>query len=86
MNEEAMKGYDACEVSAEPQYSPKRRIEIDPLDYGYVVRVGCQTCAIESKSDLIKHLTEYLSDPLKVEEKYNQKEYLKYQKAIINYE
>lgn len=80
MEPEATRYSDARELLAEPNYIPKRRIEIDPLDYGYIVRVGCQTCAIESKLDLIKYLTEYLSDPLKVEEKYNQKEYLKHQK------
>lgn len=80
MEQEVAREYDARELLAEPHYIPKRRIEIDPLDYGYIVKVGCQTCAIESKSDLIKYLTEYLSDPLKVEEKYNQKEYLKHQK------
>jgi len=80
MEPELSRDYDARELPAESHYIPRRRIEIDPLDYGYTVRVGCKTCAIESKSDLIKYLTEYLSDPLKVEEKYNQKEYLKHQK------
>ena len=66
--------------SGEPiPYYPKREINISPLDYGYIVRVGCQTLAIESKQDLIKHLTDYLNNPSETENKYQQKQLLKHQ-------
>jgi hypothetical protein len=41
--------------------------------------VGCQTLAIESKQDLIKHLTDYLNNPNETENKYQQKQLLKHQ-------
>lgn len=59
---------------------PKRQITIDPLDYGYIVRVGCQNCAIESKQDLINYLTEYINNPEEAELKYRKKQLLKHQK------
>jgi hypothetical protein len=61
------------------EHSPKREINISPLDYGYIVRVGCQTLAIESKQDLIKHLTDYLNNQNETENKYNNKQLLKHQ-------
>lgn len=45
----------------------KREITISPLDYGYIVKVGCQTFAIESDETLIENLAEYLRDPSKKE-------------------
>lgn len=40
-------------------------INIDPLNYGYVVRVGCQSFAIEDSTTLVKYLAAYLADPEK---------------------
>ena len=56
-----------------------RNINIEPLNYGYIMRVGCQSLAIESKEDLLKYLTEYLNDSTKTEEKYYNKQLLKHQ-------
>lgn len=44
-----------------------KEINIRPLDYGFIINVGCQTVAIESKQDLIKYLTEYIQNPLELE-------------------
>lgn len=76
---EARESYSYGEAMIE---SPKRTITIDPLNYGYVVRVGCQNCAIESKEDLIKYLTEYINNPEEAEQKYNRRELLKHQSPI----
>ena len=57
----------------------KREINISPLDYGYVIRVGCQVLAIESKQDIIRYLTDYLNNPNETENKYQQKQLLKHQ-------
>lgn len=47
-------------------------VEIIPQSIGYLVRVGCQTFAIETKERLIEKLTAYLIDPKGTIEKYNQ--------------
>jgi len=39
-------------------------INIESLDYGFIVRVGCQTIAIETKKKLIDKLTAYIKDPV----------------------
>jgi hypothetical protein len=45
-------------------------ITIQQLSYGYVVNVGCQSFAIQNATDLISKLAEYISNPLKTEEKW----------------
>lgn len=40
-----------------------REIQIIPLNYGYNVRIGCQTVAVESIDKLITQLSKYLRDP-----------------------
>lgn len=47
-------------------------ITIEPQSVGYLVRVGCQTFAIESKERLIEKLTAYLIDPQGTINKHNQ--------------
>lgn len=49
-----------------------RQITIEPLNKGYVVRVGCQTVAVESKDRLIDLLTRYLRNPKEIETLYNE--------------
>lgn len=44
-----------------------KNINIEPLSSGYMVRVGCQTVAIETTEKLIEVLTKYLNDPKTVE-------------------
>ena len=40
-----------------------RKIVIEELDYGYVVKVGCMSFAIATKDELIYQLNGYLSNP-----------------------
>lgn len=49
-----------------------RNIQIDPLDRGFVVRVGCQTFAIEDKGVLIAKFIEYINNPIATEQKYKE--------------
>lgn len=48
-----------------------REISINPLDNGYVVRVGCQSFAVMTKEDLIKKLIAYIQNPDEVETRYH---------------
>jgi len=38
-------------------------ISITPLDFGFIVKVGCKRFAIESKDRLINELTHYINNP-----------------------
>ncbi len=38
-------------------------INIQPLNRGFLVNVGCQSIAFESHEKMLKYLSEYLSDP-----------------------
>jgi hypothetical protein len=49
-----------------------RTIQINQINHGYIVQVGCQTFAIESPSNLIAKLAEYINNPAATEEKLNQ--------------
>lgn len=46
---------------------PKHHINIESLNRGFIVRVGCQSFAVSSKQELIKLFTAYILDPVKVE-------------------
>jgi hypothetical protein len=61
------------EIEARPPQH-LRSINIEPLNRGYVVRVGCQSFAIGTKRLLIDKLTQYLSDPQGTEDKWNKGE------------
>lgn len=50
--------------------APKREITITPLSSGYVVKVGCQSIAVETTERLVKHLGLYLADPNSYERKW----------------
>ena len=47
-------------------------IVIKEIDYGYIVKIGCQTLAIESQTKLTRWLTEYIQDPQKITKRWNQ--------------
>jgi hypothetical protein len=47
-----------------------RPVNIEPLNSGYVVRVGCQTIAVETTEKLLVYLGEYLKDPVKFQAKW----------------
>ena len=44
-----------------------RQINIEELNRGFIVRVGCHTFAISTKEELTAKLTEYINDPDKTE-------------------
>lgn len=45
-------------------------ISISEVDRGYIVRVGCKTFAISSKTELMDLLIEYINNPKETEKKY----------------
>jgi len=55
-------------VVAECRDNKIRPITIEQLNYGYNVRVGCHTFAIENHGDVIKAITNYMESPNEVEE------------------
>lgn len=61
-----------------PPYPNRMRdISITQLDRGYVVRVGCQSLAIESKEVLLEKLISYINNPDEAETRYNKGEFFK---------
>ena len=40
-----------------------REVRIQPLDSGYLVKVGCQSVAVETTEALVKALNDYLTRP-----------------------
>lgn len=66
-----------CDTPCEPcepgvLSTPKKAysINIEQLDFGYIVRVGCQTFAVESASKVITNLEAYLNDPKGIEKQW----------------
>lgn len=47
-----------------------KQINIEEVNRGYIVRVGCHTFAIGTKAELTSKLAEYINEPLKTEEKW----------------
>jgi hypothetical protein len=47
-----------------------REIKITPLSSGYLVKVGCQSVAVETNETLVKYLTKYLDNPAEFEKKW----------------
>jgi len=54
----------------EDRLNKLRPINIEELNHGYVVRVGCHTFAIENKSQLIVQLSAYIQEPALTEKKW----------------
>jgi hypothetical protein len=52
---------------------PMRAFTVQPLDHGYVIQVGCNSFAIESKERLIEKLAAYITDPAGTEMKWQNK-------------
>lgn len=59
-----------------PSPNRARTLSIQQLDHGYLVNVGCQSIAIESKK-LVANLAAYLNDPGAIEKKFMAGELLK---------
>ena len=53
-----------------PRSNQARRVEINQVNHGYIVNVGCQTLVFENMDTLIEKLTAYLKDPNAVEKKW----------------
>jgi hypothetical protein len=47
-----------------------RQINIEEVNRGFIVRVGCHTFAISTKAELTTKLTEYINEPDKTEKKW----------------
>lgn len=47
-----------------------KKIIIDKLDYGYVIKIGCQSFAIESEKKVLSGLTTYLNNPSEEEKRW----------------
>jgi hypothetical protein len=50
-----------------PSRSKAREINIQPMNYGFVVRVGCQTFVFETAEKMMTNLNSYLADPDAIE-------------------
>lgn len=51
------------EVQLESPSNSLREVNIKPLDSGYLVKVGCQSVAVETTEALVKALNDYLTRP-----------------------
>lgn len=47
-----------------------RTVVIEPMHYGYVVKLDCHKFAFESADRALKYITEYLKDPQGTEQKW----------------
>lgn len=54
-----------------------RNINIEPLNVGFIVRVNCQSIAVENKDDLVKYLNKYFENPIQTEKDYYSRELFK---------
>lgn len=54
-----------------------RDVKITPLSSGFLVKVGCQSVAVETPEKLLAALSKYYEDPSEFERKW-------YSKAVIN--
>lgn len=50
-----------------PRRVKAKEINIQPMDHGYVIRVGCQSFVFETAEKMILNLDAYLADPDGVE-------------------
>jgi hypothetical protein len=47
-------------------------IGIRPLDYGYVLDIGCKSFAFESREKMMANLNAYLADPARAQKQWNE--------------
>lgn len=59
------------------ELSSYRPINIEPLNVGFILRVGCQSIAVENKDDLVKYLNKYFENPVQTEKDYYSRELFK---------
>jgi len=64
---------EVCESDPMPDNPNKMHdIVIKQADYGFLVKVGCQTLCIETRTNLIALFSEYVRDPQRVMKYYDQ--------------
>lgn len=68
--------YYAPDYQSKP--SKMKDIVIKQMDYGYLVKIGCQTLCIETEKKLRKALKKYMKDPDGVEQLHMQGEFMEY--------
>src|SRR5208283_2781499 len=61
---------DEMDGPRDPNVDKIREILIKQIDYGYLVKVGCQSLAIETSEKLLLGLKKYLDNPITTENKY----------------
>jgi len=47
-----------------------REILITEVDHGYIIKIGCQTLALETQTSLFLNLKKYLEDPQGIEQRW----------------
>jgi hypothetical protein len=62
-----------CAVETPQNANKIRQINIEEVNRGFIVRVGCHTFAISTKVELTTKLTEYINEPDKTEKKWYDK-------------
>jgi len=67
MNEDQCERPEVCQEPRPIEDTRTRRIEIETLNYGFSVRIGCQLFAIEDRKRLLQYISAYLENPSKVE-------------------
>lgn len=73
-------GYDVPASSMGNVESNKQKIysiNIEELDYGYILRVGCKSFAFVDKQLMLDYLTKYMDNPQEMENKYYNNELFK---------
>lgn len=73
-------GYDVPASSMGNVESNKQKIHsinIEELDYGYILRVGCKSFAFIDKQLMLDYLTKYMDNPYEMENKYYNNELFK---------
>lgn len=50
----------------------KHSVNIQPLNRGFLVNVGCQSIAFETHGKMLEYLTEYLTNPQRFEAQYRE--------------
>ena len=76
INETAVREPEGVEMHEADLRMPSelRGVSINPLSSGYMVKVGCQSVAVETTETLLKMLDKYLNDPDGFERKWYSKD------------
>lgn len=67
----AMGSYSTVIGSSRTSERKPREVTITPLDFGFIVKVGCQSVAVENVEKLVEKLSAYLKNPGNIEDMWN---------------